>query len=213
MIARKGGGGGGGGDYITEFKSVRNICRAPGKWSGIFVEFLYHFARHRSLWWHDRCGVVSLQPRLKYANAEEFQFPPDGLRASLRTIFNTPLHHLVSLEKRKRGHEENGGRAQEAISVIFWNHADADEKGTKYGGSTSESHHLEVQRSALQGSSYIARVMWPWEIRHQRLQKAAKLLYITTGGRVCANDSRRLWKLGQQQFWNLWIASEFHSPL
>ena len=80
-------------------------------------------------------------------------------------------------------------------------------KRKKYGVSTSEGHHLEVQRSALQGSSYLARVRRPWAKRHQRLQKAAKLLYITTGARVCANDSGRLWKIGQQQFWNLWIVS------
>ena len=53
---------------------------------------------------------------------------------------------------------EGGLRKQ---SQYFLNHADADEKKNEIRCSTSEGHHLEVQRSALRGSSYLARVMWP----------------------------------------------------
>ena len=47
-------------------------------------------------------------------------------------------------------------------SQYFLNNADTmKKKRAKYGGSTSEGHHLEFQRSALRGSSHLARVMRP----------------------------------------------------
>ena len=148
-------------------------------------------------------SLVSNSPMVRSSNSH--------LMNSALSFEQFSAHHFIIWWVWRKEQERTwrkGGRAQEeAISVIFWNHADANEIKAKYGGSTSEGHHFEVQRSALRGSSYLARVRGQWAKRHQRLQKAAKLLYITIGGRVCANDSRGLWKISQQQLWNLWIVS------
>ena len=87
------------------------------------------------------CGysLVSNTPMLRSSNSLLMDSAPRFEQFS--------THHFIIWwvwRKKKREHEENGGRPQEAISVIFWNHADANEIRAKYGGSTSEGHHLEA---------------------------------------------------------------------